>query len=123
MNEEKHNMLTTYTNRLLEMNEYAEDIYLNHTREEGYEVDFFGIVKPFAEEVKVVSEAWLPLAEQLVQEVKPKDLHLNQLTQTVDNFEVVAIKSFYPETSRKKQIETFKAVTYVLEQLKEVVEK
>ncbi|MCM2674382.1 YppE family protein [Alkalicoccobacillus plakortidis] len=121
MDSENRNQLIKHTNRLLEMNQYAEDIYLNHTRTEGYEVDFFGLVKPFAEEAKVVSEEWLPLAEELVKEHNPKDLHANQLVQTVDNFEVVAIKSFYPKTSRKTQIETFKAVDYVLRQVEDLL--
>lgn len=106
--------------RLLEMNQFAEATYLNEVRTESYSVDFFGMVKPFADEVKEKTEQWLPLAIERVQEKQPKDLHENQLIQTVDNFEVVAIKSFYPETSRKKQIETFKAVEYVLKQVEEL---
>ena len=108
---------------MLELNQFAEDIYINKTRQEGYEVDFFGMVKPFADEVKDISEHWLPLATELLEVTQPKDLYKNQLSQTVDNFEVVAIKSFYPETGLKKQIETFKACTYVLEQVKEVLQK
>lgn len=113
--------LTELNQRLLEMNQFAEDLYLNEVRTESYSVDFFGMVKPFAHEVTEKTEQWLPLAIKRVQEKQPKDLHENQLTQTVDNFEVVAIKSFYPETSRKKQIETFKAVEYVLKQVQELL--
>jgi hypothetical protein len=44
-------------------------------------------------------------------------LHPNQLQQTEENLEIVAIKSFYKETSQKRQMETFKSVEYVLNQL------
>lgn len=123
MKREDIEQLNKSNERLLELNQYAEAVYINETRQEGYEVDFFGIVKPFADEIKVLCEKWLPLSEELIMFAQPKDLHINQLTQTVDNLEVVAIKSFYPETGLKKQIETFKAVTYVLEQVRETIEE
>ncbi|TSB46960.1 YppE family protein [Alkalicoccobacillus porphyridii] len=123
MKPEQYTQLRAHTTRLLELNQYAENIYLNETRTDGYEVDFFGMVKPFADEIKERSEEWLPLANELVEAKLPKDLHLNQLTQTVDNLEVVAIKSFYPETGLKKQIETFKAVAYVLKQVSDVLDE
>ncbi|WP_100372750.1 YppE family protein [Bacillus sp. FJAT-45037] len=115
VNEQNH--LRTLTNELLQLNEHAEDYYLNQVRKEGYEPDFFGVVKPFADQVKESSDKWKPLAEEFVLKVKPRHLYPIQIGHTHDNLEVVAIKSFYPKTGLKKQVETFKSVRFVLEQL------
>ncbi|MDV2683517.1 YppE family protein [Alkalihalophilus lindianensis] len=111
--------LEELTEELLHLNSEAESYYLNQVRKEGYEPDFFGVVKPFADRVKIVSDEWKPLAEQFVLNVKPSHLYPIQIGHTHDNLEVVAIKSFYPKTGLKKQIETFKSVAFVLHQLRD----
>ncbi|MED1601780.1 YppE family protein [Alkalihalophilus marmarensis] len=115
--------LKTYNEELLRLNEEAESYYINQVRKEGYEPDFFGVVKPFADRVKETSGNWKPLAEAFVLKTKPKHLYPIQITHTFDNLEVVAIKSFYPKTGLKKQIETFKSVAFVLNQLNQLLDE
>ena len=118
MTSQSHSELKRWTVELKKLNEEAQDFYMNVARKvEDYEPDFYEQVKPFADKVKEYVEHWLPLAMDFVQTERPLYLHPSQISQTVDNFEVVAIKSFYKKTSLKLQMETFKAVTYVLDQV------
>lgn len=117
MDSQSRSELRKWTNELIRLNKDAETFYTNVVRKEGYEPDFFGTVKPFADEVKEVRDKWLPLAMAFVQQAKPLHLHPSQLQQTEENLEIVAIKSFYEKTSMKRQMETFKSVAYVLEQV------
>jgi hypothetical protein len=122
MNEENRSMLRQITNELIRLNKEAELIYIK-AREVDDEVDFFGKVKPFAEQVAKIRNQWMPLAQAFVQEEKPMHLHPSQLQQTEENLEIVAIKSFYKDTSKKRQMETFKSVDYVLRQMINELEK
>ncbi|WP_332693201.1 YppE family protein [Halalkalibacter lacteus] len=118
MDEKTRSQLLVLTKELNRLNKEAETFYVEKARkEEKYEPDFFGVVKPFADQVDQIRIEWLPLALMFVQEEKPLHLHPSQLQQTEENLEIVAIKSFYKETSRKRQMETFKSVEYVLNQL------
>jgi hypothetical protein len=118
MDEKMRSQLLGLTKELSRLNKEAETFYVEKARKlETYEPDFFGVVKPFAEKVDDIRKEWLPLAQMFVQQEKPMYLHPNQLQQTEENLEIVAIKSFYKETSQKRQMETFKSVEYVLNQL------
>ncbi|MFC0470238.1 YppE family protein [Halalkalibacter kiskunsagensis] len=117
MDERTRSHLLELTKELSSLNKEAERFYVEARKEEGYEPDFFGVVKPFAKKVDRIRTEWLPLAQKFVQQEKPMHLHPSQLQQTEENLEIVAIKSFYKETSRKRQMETFKSVEYVLNQL------
>ncbi|MCL7745961.1 YppE family protein [Halalkalibacter alkaliphilus] len=118
MSEVNRSQLTTLTEELRRLNKEAEKMYVETVRaDENYEPDFYGVVKPFAENVDRVRSEWLPLAKNFVQNEKPMHLHPSQLQQTEENLEIVAIKTFYKETGRKRQMETYKSVEYVLKQL------
>ncbi|KYG32902.1 YppE family protein [Alkalihalobacillus trypoxylicola] len=121
MTDEQLKTLRQINQALLEKNQFAKEFFLDIKEKENYEPDFFGTVKPFTDEVTQLSMEWHELATIMVAEKKPKQLFSQQLEQTVDNFETVAIKSFYPKTSRKNQLETFKSVEYVLRQLDDVL--
>ncbi len=71
MDEKEQLRLFELTKRLLDLNIEAQHFYVDHARKEGYKPDFYRVVRPFANEVKAVSEEWLPLAQQFVQQRKP----------------------------------------------------
>lgn len=124
MSRETRSHLQQYTSDLLALNKEAEEYYLDIVRRyDSYEPDFFGKVKPFADRVAVLREQWLPEATAFVQKERPLHLHPSQLQQTAENLEIVAIKSFYKETSLKRQMETFKSVEYVLNQLLDAISR
>ncbi|ARK30356.1 YppE family protein [Halalkalibacter krulwichiae] len=116
MTEVNRSELKKLTEELIQLNQQAENHYLK-ARQGQAEVDFWGMVKPFAEHVANIREQWLPLAQAFVRTEKPLHIHPNQLQQTEENLEIVAIKSFYKETSLKRQMETFKSVEFVLKQI------
>ncbi|WP_100407257.1 YppE family protein [Bacillus solitudinis] len=117
MNQMEYEKLKVLTEQLLDLNQEAEHYYINFVKKEGYEVDFYGRVKPFVDKVTHIKTEWLPLAIRFVQENRPLHLHPIQLNQTEENLEIVAIKSFYADTGLKRQHETFKSVEYVLQQV------
>ncbi|KGA99095.1 hypothetical protein AJ85_11490 [Alkalihalobacillus alcalophilus ATCC 27647 = CGMCC 1.3604] len=121
MTEEQLQQLRDVNKALRDKNEFAHDFFVHKARQEGYEPDFFGKVKPFTDEVTELTALWERLVESFVREYKPNQLYANQITQTVDNFETVAIKSFYGNTSLKRQLETFKSIKYVLSQVDEAL--
>ncbi|WP_059105153.1 YppE family protein [Shouchella shacheensis] len=107
--------LASCTAQLLEATASAESFYIETVKKDAtYQVDFFGKVKPFADKVQPLAAEWHPLAAAFVRERQFRDLHVQQIEQTVENLDVVAIKSFYPSSGMKRQRETFKAVRYVL---------
>lgn len=122
MNEKNRSVLKQLTIELIRLNKEAEEYYIKAREEETEEVDFFGLVKPFADEVASIRDQWMPLAQEFVQLERPLHLHPSQLQQTEENLEIVAIKSFYKKTSLKRQMETFKSVEYVLNQLIDAIE-
>ncbi|KHF40292.1 YppE family protein [Halalkalibacter okhensis] len=122
MNEVNRSKLMTLTDELRHLNKEAEKMYVDIVKvDENYKPDFYGAVKPFAEKIDQIRSEWLPLAKQFVQQEKPLHLHPSQLQQTEENLEIVAIKTFYKGTGRKRQMETYKSVEYVLQQLSEAL--
>ncbi|GAE29068.1 YppE family protein [Halalkalibacter hemicellulosilyticus] len=123
LEQNKLEQLERLTKELCIRNDEARNDFIQVVKREGYEVDFYGKVKPFADQVKDIRDNWLPLAVAFVQEAKPLHLHPSQLNQTEENLEIVAIKSFYSNTSRKRQMETFKSVDFVLSQLLSAIDQ
>lgn len=110
--------LKSLTEELLALTAEAEQYYIEVVKQDpAYEVDFHNRVKPFADKVQPLAAAWLPSAKAFLVKTNPRDLHVSQLEQTVENLDVVAIKSFYPSSGMKRQRETFKSVRYVLNNL------
>lgn len=116
--------LKQITEELLQLTKEAESFYIDTVKKEStYEVDFYGRVKPFADKVQPLAQEWFPLAKTYLVQNPIKNLHVPQLDQTVENLDVVAIKSFYPSSGMKRQRETFKSVEYVLSNLLEGLKK
>ncbi|MBM7840207.1 hypothetical protein JOC54_003487 [Alkalihalobacillus xiaoxiensis] len=112
--------LAELTEGLLQLTKEAEHFYIDTVKNDPtYEVDFYGQVKPFADKVQPMAQEWFPLAKTYLVQNPIKNLHVAQLDQTVENLDVVAIKSFYPSSGMKRQRETFKSVEYVLAHLHE----
>jgi hypothetical protein len=76
-------------------------------------------VKPFCDRVKAVCDEWLPLAGEWVDAHHPKHLHAIQLQHTAENLQMVSVRAFYPESSRKQMINHLHSVDYVLRRLEE----
>ncbi|WP_078391121.1 DUF1798 family protein [Shouchella patagoniensis] len=116
--------LRRMTNQLLDLTIDAETFYVETVKKKpDYEVDFYGKVKPFADQVQPLAQEWYPLAKAFLINHPTRGLHVNQLAEAVENLDVVAIKSFYASSGMKRQRETFKSVRYVLSNLLEELPK
>ncbi|WP_082051083.1 YppE family protein [Rossellomorea aquimaris] len=93
-------------------------------RESGEKGDFYTEVKPFADKVKAVNDAWKELSLDWIKEQRPKHLHFPQIINTFDNIEMLSIHCFFPESSYNRFISHNQSVSYVLQtQLDELNEK
>ncbi|MDQ0213653.1 hypothetical protein J2S13_000047 [Oikeobacillus pervagus] len=110
--------LKELTNQLIELNFQANQIY-DQVRESGQRGDFYLEVKPFANQVKKVSEDWGNLARKWLDYIvpKPKTFHANQIKATVENLELVSVQAFFPESSYKRFKNYVRSIDFVLKQL------
>ncbi|WP_017727978.1 YppE family protein [Halalkalibacterium ligniniphilum] len=124
MNQMEQKRLLQLTEELLRYNREAHDYYLHTVREEeGYEPDFFGKVKPFADAVKVRADEWKPLTLAFIRAYKPNYLYPLQVENTYENLEIVSVQAFYPKTGKKRFLEMIKSIDYILNQLKNDCQK
>ncbi|MFB4211403.1 DUF1798 family protein [Shouchella sp. JSM 1781072] len=116
---EKLKQLTT---ALLSLTKEAEAFYIDVVKQDkAYEVDFYGKVKPFADRVQPLAQEWASEVKPFLMQHYTKLVHISQVEQTVENLDVVAIKSFYPSSGMRRQRETFKSVRFVLENVLEEI--
>ncbi|MFS0645041.1 YppE family protein [Siminovitchia sp. 179-K 8D1 HS] len=93
------------------------------TRESGAEGDFYGEVKPFADQVKKLCEKWEPLAVKWTIARKPKKIFPQQIKNTAENIQMVSVRSFYPDSSLKRFKSHIQSVEYVLNRIVEEINK
>ena len=103
------------------LNEY-NDKSLKHIEkvkaiEEVEEADFFNVVKPFADEVKEVADAWRELALVWIKNEKPKYIHKLQIDTGHENILAVSIQGFYKSTGLKRFKDTVQSNKYLLDNI------
>jgi hypothetical protein len=116
------NLLINLTNQLIEYNKQTQLQFTNRTTDLNYEVDFFGEVKPFADQVQQVADEWIDIAREWVIINKPKYVFPMQLNDTHENMTIAAVLAFQLETrdnafKHKRFLEMVKSIEYVLEAL------
>jgi Bacterial domain of unknown function (DUF1798) len=112
--------IAALTEKLLHYNRLFLKNY-QEAREKGVKMDFHEVIKPFADEVKVVTEEWRGLMTIWLKENPQKHLHLKQIDTTSEHIEQQSIQSFFPETSRSRFLNTNRTVDYfLLEIIKEL---
>ncbi|MFE8695701.1 YppE family protein [Cytobacillus sp. FJAT-53684] len=89
-------------------NKYAE------VKETGEKGDFYEEVKPFADEVKGINDAWKEEAIKWVKNVGPKNLYNQQIDSAHEHVETVSVQAFFPDTSRSRFNSSIASARYVL---------
>ncbi|MDD9148737.1 MULTISPECIES: YppE family protein [unclassified Sporolactobacillus] len=117
MEEEEDSRLRRLTAELKEKNREAYDQFVNRTNRPDYKTDFYGEVKPFADRVQLLIDAWRPLADHWVKSRRPKYVYPIQIKDTYDNLAIVCVTAFQTDTRKRRFFETIKAVDYVLENM------
>lgn len=95
------------------LNDQIYDHFVNRGEEPA---PFFDTIKPFADQVKMVSDHWRNEALQFVDEVKPAYLHREQVENTHENINAISVTCFQPKTKKKRFIETVKANQLIFDQ-------
>lgn len=109
------NRLKTLTKVLRTYNENALVQYVEKTRAEGYEMDFYHEVKPFAEKIETLADEWRPLVLQWIRDEKPGHLYPIQIHDTYDNLIAASVLVFQKDARRRRLREMIKSIDYVLE--------
>jgi hypothetical protein len=113
--------LRDITDELRRQNLLLNTHFIEETKREGYEVDFYGKVKPFADHVTRLLEEWQPLVMEWLKWKKPKYVFVPQILDTVDNLTIVSVTAFQKDTRRLRFLNTIKAIDYVLEAILEQI--
>ncbi|GGH78822.1 hypothetical protein JOD43_001591 [Pullulanibacillus pueri] len=119
MDIEKKRRLLELNRQLTAFNQQAKDQFVLRTRSEGYEMDFYGEVKPFADEVLKVVDEWKDLVSDWMTSEQPKYIYLKQIEDTYDNLTIVSVTSFQKDTRRKRFLNTISSIGYVLETIEQ----
>ncbi|TCP31599.1 uncharacterized protein DUF1798 [Scopulibacillus darangshiensis] len=117
MEDNMKDRLKQLTIQLKDYNNKAHSQFVGRTRQEGYNVDFFGEVKPFADDVLRLVDEWKPLALEWVKRDHPKYVYPIQINDTYDNLTIISVTAFQKDTRRRRFLETIKSIDYVLESI------
>lgn len=110
---EDYKELLQLTQKLLA---YTDSLSLKYieVRETGESSDFFGKVKPFADEVKEVNDAWKNKAYEWIEETRPKNLYTQQIDAAYEHIETVSVQAFFPSTSRSRFNNVMASAKFIL---------
>lgn len=114
--------LLNLTINLKNLNNQAYLQFINKTKKPDYKVDFFGEVKPFADQVQLLADDWKELAREWVIANKPKYVFPIQINDTHENITIAAVLAYQLETrdnnfKQKRFLEMIKSIDYVLDAL------
>lgn len=86
-------------------------------REDDYEADFYNEVKPYVDEVMVITDRWMQLANDWIKRENPKHLHPNQIDATHENIQLISIQGFYKDTKSRRFKAMYESVIYILDSI------
>lgn len=84
-------------------------------RETDHEPDFFGEVKPYADESHQAIAAWADEMKEWIREKKPIYVHEVQIDSLKDSMTQFVVQSFYKATGKKRFILSIRAARYTLQ--------
>ena len=97
--------------------------YYEEAREKGTSPDFHEVIKPFADEVKLVAKEWGAFLKSWLVNNPQKHLHLKQIDTTLDHIDQLSIQAFFPKTSRSRFLNTNRTVEFFLLKIVKELEK
>lgn len=115
-----HDRLLELTEKLLKDLAFLRRKF-EEVRTTGEKGDFFKDVKPFADEIDGRKEEWKSLVLRWLKEMKPANLHENQIVSVCEQIETLSVQAFYPETSRKRFLDSYRSALYILQTVHEKI--
>ncbi|WML40335.1 DUF1798 family protein [Neobacillus sp. OS1-2] len=108
------------TEKLLQYNHLFIKYYQDG-RETGITHDFENVIKPFVDEVSVITNQWKNAMKMWLSGSNHKHLHLKQIETTAEHIEQLSVQAFFPKTSKSRFLNSGRTVEYfLLEVIKEV---
>ncbi|EIJ78640.1 hypothetical protein PB1_13819 [Bacillus methanolicus PB1] len=105
--------LYDYTKAVLEAVEKAYARF-EEIKESKTDADFYQEVKPFADETAKLNNQWKKAAIDWITKETPRNFHIKQIEICSENIEMISIQAFYSTTSRKRFIDHFQSVRFLL---------
>ncbi|SDL93609.1 DUF1798 family protein [Bacillus sp. OK048] len=110
------------TKKLIDFNQLCLKYY-EEARETGITLDFNEVIKPFANEVKVVGVEWNVTMKDWLKKNPQKHIHPKQIDTTLEHIEQLSIQAFFPKTSRSRFLNTNRTVEYFLVEIVKELKK
>ncbi|MBO0958193.1 DUF1798 family protein [Neobacillus sp. MM2021_6] len=108
------------TEKLLQYNHLFIKYYQDG-RETGITHDFENVIKPFVDEVSIITNQWKNAMKKWLSGSNHKHLHLKQIDTTAEHIEQLSVQAFFPKTSKSRFLNSGRTVEYfLLEVIKEV---
>ncbi|WP_409270442.1 DUF1798 family protein [Neobacillus sp. SCS-31] len=108
--------LESLTAKLIDYNRKANEIFTK-TREKNADGDFFQEVKPFADEVKKVSDRWREEAAKQDGFLSGIGITQRQIEMAAEHIEKLSIQAFFVKTSRYTFVNSSRTVEFTLHDL------
>ncbi|AIE60505.1 YppE family protein [Bacillus methanolicus] len=109
----EYKKLYDFTKDLLEaaVKAYAR---FEEIKESKTDADFYKEVKPFVDETAKLTDQWKKAAIDWITKEKPRNFHKKQIEDCSKNIEMISIQAFFSITSRKRFIDHFQSVRFLL---------
>ncbi|KOY80830.1 YppE family protein [Lysinibacillus macroides] len=92
-------------------------------REEDRTPDFYGEVKPHADEIHMLLTEWQQEANQWIHRHQPKYMHTQQIASVSEAMEQFVVQSFYKETSKKRFLDAIHSTSYTLKNVERLLKE
>jgi hypothetical protein len=102
-----------HTNDLIVLIGQMESNY-QKVQQEGVVFDFFSDIEPFVNATEVLMQEWQTLAYLFVKEHPIKYIHHEQIDQTVENVNILAVIHFQKDTRYKRFVDLIASVKYIV---------
>ncbi|MCM3669426.1 YppE family protein [Mesobacillus maritimus] len=112
--------LLDMTKSLMRENQFIKERF-EQAKESQVEGDFYQEVKPYADEIKQLTEIWRDEFVSWLAEHPQKNLHHQQIKTVTDNIQMVSIQAFFPRTSRKRFVDHVQSIEYTLSVVQSVL--
>jgi cell division FtsZ-interacting protein ZapD len=76
--------------------------------------DFFSEIEPFVNSTEAITIKWQNLAYQLIKDKPVKYIYREQIDQTVENINILAVIHFQPDTRFKRFTDLIASVKYII---------
>lgn len=96
---------------------YETDQIYENARATREEKDFYSAIKPFVDDVHKQLDQWIVLAQNFINEHRPKNLYNQQIIAAAENLKEICVQAFFPKTSYARFKHNVHSINYTLEKL------